>query len=60
MSRVHKATIALKIEKLREELVLKGINRGLNDPQVIAASKKLDKLINQYYRLNSDSMVKSK
>jgi hypothetical protein len=38
------------IEDLREELVELGISRGLQDPEVIRLSQKLDKYINMYYR----------
>ena len=45
--------IAMRIEKVREELVDMGIRIGFQDPQVIEKSQMLDELINQYYRLES-------
>ena len=42
--------IVQSIEALREKLVEQGTIKGLQDPEVIRLSQKLDKLINAYYR----------
>jgi Spo0E like sporulation regulatory protein. len=41
-----------KIEKARQELNEMGIKKGFQDPEVIAQSRMLDELINQYYRIS--------
>lgn len=38
-----------EIEKTRDLLVELGMNKGLQDTEVILVSKQLDLLINQYY-----------
>lgn len=43
--------ITQRIEEVREELIELVMAKGLQDPQVIAASEKIDKLIAEYYRL---------
>lgn len=40
-----------RIEELRLELNALGAEKGLKDPQVIKLSQRLDKLINEYYKL---------
>ncbi|HZK86876.1 MAG TPA: aspartyl-phosphate phosphatase Spo0E family protein [Syntrophomonas sp.] len=42
--------IEQKIEVLREEMVDLGMKKGFQDQQVIIISRKLDELLNQYYR----------
>jgi hypothetical protein len=47
----NKKQLLQEIEDLRRELNIIGIEKGLRDPKVYKKSKKLDKLINEYYRL---------
>jgi len=42
--------IVQSIEELRKQLVELGTIKGLQDPEVIRLSQKLDKVINAYYR----------
>jgi hypothetical protein len=44
-----------EIEKLRAQLHVQGICRGLQDNDVLKQSEMLDNLINQYYRLMQDT-----
>jgi hypothetical protein len=46
--------IEQEIEILREKLVDLGMEKGLQNQQVIIISQKLDELINKYYRLVQD------
>ena len=39
------------IEELRRKLHSVGEGKTLNDPEVVAASQKLNKALNEYYRL---------
>lgn len=49
-----KMNIMQRIETMRSELVQKGEKYGFQDPQVLAISKKLDRLINAYYQLEAE------
>lgn len=44
-----------KIEKARRDLNEMGIRKGFQDPEVLAQSRMLDELINQYYRICTKS-----
>lgn len=48
--------IIQRIEKLRRELVEQGQKKGLQDPNVIELSQRLDKLINVYYKYESKKL----
>lgn len=48
--------IIQRIEKLRRELVEQGQQKGLQDPNVIELSQRLDKLINVYYKYESKKL----
>lgn len=48
--------IIQRIEKLRWELVEQGQKKGLQDPNVIELSQRLDKLINAYYKYESKKL----
>lgn len=48
--------IVSKIEKLRLQLTKLGEKKGLQDPEVIKLSKKLDELIVLYYRTHAKDM----
>lgn len=43
--------IMKQIEELRAEMMLLAKDRELTDPEVVAASKMLDAVLNEYYRL---------
>lgn len=48
--------ILQSIEKLRAQLIEVGLIKGLQDPQVIEISQKLDVLINIYYGLDQANL----
>ncbi len=48
--------LVIKIEQLRLQLTKLGEKKGLQDPEVIDLSKKLDELIVLYYRTYAKDM----
>jgi hypothetical protein len=54
----ERMSIVQIIEKLRNELVELGTIRGLQDPEVIRLSQKLDEYINDYYYLRKRPLIK--
>jgi len=49
--------IVQMIEELRKELIEQGTSKGLQDPEVIRLSQKLDEFINTYYRAEDELCV---
>ena len=39
------------IEKVRMELIQLGTNKPLTDPEVVELSQRLDRLLNEYFRM---------
>lgn len=48
------------IEELRQQLEEIGIEKGLQDPEVLEASQRLDRLINEYYRFSRNELCFAK
>ncbi len=43
--------VIMQIEELRLELVKMKVSKGYSDPEVVRASQKLDKVLNEYQEL---------
>ncbi len=50
--RKSKQALLKRIEVLKEQLIEIGCKKGLNDPDTIKLSQKLDGLMNEYNKLN--------